>query len=1764
MACGYRFNGNEFSSKEQLAKYIQDNIDEIPSNVILELLDTASENALLAETEAKLFSGSEFTNISDRGLASIVEPITYEYVKAIMDKERNSKLNNIAPRLTDFANKLGVSVDFIKADGIGGVARIADGIIAISIGEDLTDSYYEEMSHTLREKFKDRLSNGDLSDFVKSTPEYAKYADEYRIVYQSEGIKNENLERKVELEIFDKILSSELKRELNKEEVYDDKKGGLWDTIRNWVIEFVDWIRNSGHKDARNMIRDIIYAVNTQDVSQFSNKQFEFQSYYRLNTDISPEIKSVSNDLIANLKNAMASIRSIYGSDAVVNTVENQIYGFGDGDGVATNKMLDSFISSTARLIDDANREVELLASSDSIMTKRDLALIGFFVNKVPEALPLTKKSIENGKLVGVKSEREKFIMAKKVDELDGNIKKLKEQYDKYALEFILKRMEEGHNLIGTSEKTLDAMKSSFQDGVAKDIGWIQRWLFSGYTSSSAIDALFHKLRHTMKQDYENNTKNNVSAIAEKLSKLNVSFEEFNSLIDKGKDGKATGYIVSPYMRDVIDDILIEKISSEIDAKILDKSTIESIINRSTKLSELTEAQRELYQYALSKANIDMTEKPFLDEYYQIKEKETETNIRSVFPNKTDDEVRKLKKAIAVKTTPLYSKKATILARYKSRDSILNMSHGDILEIDSIDAQIKFLSQTYNELGGEKDGELAEIAQVLKFSLDNYKAQEDENQYIKEYSEYLDEIAKNNLDVYQVMKRTGSIIFNEEDSINTVLHELGTYEVYEDSAVLQMINAYLPDNKKLIITTPSQKDGVKQKLTQQENDNVKMAISTLKEIRKSMLSPYKKFGEIRVGASGLSDVTLSEVEKLEKIFRIVKNSQKLSEEEKAITNNQEIGFIATDHFYSEYGYVDVNSIDEIASSSIKIDGGESARTLTYVLTSQGGIQQYYKRDSNGNISKFQPTSVELSRKEAFERKHMEPLAKSGKLEPKFYFKKVVNERKIESFSGNNPVFEVGNPEEKALYISKTNGKHYKYSKQEGTFYEVSPPDKNKGERYVTFGGKTFLVQIKPNSIWKGKSESSKYVNPNYNDKIGKKTAQYKKIINVNGRPVSTLNNTYFTKFGISKDNIWGDATINKNLWDAMGIVMDNDQLLLRNIGVEQDYYLRPQVRITPDEILYAKGGIQNSAKAWLSRNILSNIQDVDDMSSVNSDKKLSLKEGKQRNQLLDNYNIKIDTDELTNNLLASYYTRSEMAIRYNERAKNLVAADMLLNTAKEIEYSIDEFNTKKGEESIVLASMKDNYVADFFGALQIELGTMNVMGKRVSGTKTIQTLRRYLTGKALGFNKYTGVSSAISGWVAKHKESFIGRYGTREDYKFVSETVSYMDMAKDFGNKITSEKILRVAEFMGIVDFKDIMARANRHESINKITSLADPFSFLRLGDMPRIAESVVIGLLQFRKIDGKWYSRDSFLEKTVNNEKKSMTDADAIWDANQKNALYHEVMKYYKEDNKTLKITDKEIKTLFDSASYIGQKHHTDLTGNIKGVDSANAFRHPFTSAIGMFKNFFINNLQNRFHEEIPDQYTGGVRKGSYRYVQLNKEWAKLLAYAVMNLHSKINDPNNGLTYQEMQSLRRIQLDIYASLSFLVIAMLLRGLADDDEYEDVWAVQAAAHAAAKIFSEVSSGDIYSLPTQGLDIMASPYKSFVSFGKDVKGLTFGGEDVEQGNYKGFSKRSASAMKLAPLGLSNIYNIIGDDAEMSRNYLYKEGWVWDVYEKINEE
>ena len=106
---------------------------------------------------------------------------------------------------------------------------------------------------------------------------------------------------------------------------------------------------------------------------------------------------------------------------------------------------------------------------------------------------------------------------------------------------------------------------------------------------------------------------------------------------------------------------------------------------------------------------------------------------------------------------------------------------------------------------------------------------------------------------------------------------------------------------------------------------------------------------------------------------------------------------------------------------------------------------------------------------------------------------------------------------------------------------------------------------------------------------------------------------------------------------------------------------------------------------------------------------------------------------------------------------------------------------------------------------------------------------------------------------------------------------------------------------------------------------------------------------------------------------------------------------------------------------------------------------------------------------------------------------------------------------------------------SLFLIAMMLKGLADDDENKDNYMVQLSAYMALRGLNEAASGNVM-LPEAYYEAIQNP----IMIGSTLKNLTAIinpkniGETVGSGKYEGMSKFNQSLLKSTYL--KNVYSV----------------------------
>jgi len=174
----------------------------------------------------------------------------YQDTMENMSGAGNMRQESLMRRLTDFANKLGISTqkmeDYVKQyqqrNGVpASVEALADmfnKIIAIS-NTGTVEDFTEEIAHFAVEYFNGQESIQDMVDNVDKTVAYKTYAETYRNLYSKQGLTGEALENKVRREIVGKILAQKILDNFAENETNLSERG-IFSVLRKLFGQFLD------------------------------------------------------------------------------------------------------------------------------------------------------------------------------------------------------------------------------------------------------------------------------------------------------------------------------------------------------------------------------------------------------------------------------------------------------------------------------------------------------------------------------------------------------------------------------------------------------------------------------------------------------------------------------------------------------------------------------------------------------------------------------------------------------------------------------------------------------------------------------------------------------------------------------------------------------------------------------------------------------------------------------------------------------------------------------------------------------------------------------------------------------------------------------------------------------------------------------------------------------------------------------------------------------------------------------------------------------------------------------------------------------------------------------------------------------------------------------------------------------------------------------------------------------------------------------------
>lgn len=308
--------------------------------------------------------------------------------------------DNLKNQILDLFNKLGFSITTIdnyeaqynlkngELPNAEALIDLANQVVAFKNGEITIEALSEEFVHFATGS----LNLSDVLPQVVNTVEYQRQSEHYREIYsQIEGLSAEEVENLVRKEILDKIIAQELVRRTQENQ-------NLFQTVWQRIVEFFQSLSQSDFKsevqDLTNKVSDLLLS---QDITSLQDLQPRRFRMYRTAQSATPALTKDRQDLLNLLEGLRQQELTLSNRGANVNALKALIKKTEDAS-------VDLDMNSA---IDLALRQVEYVeqAINQSQATQEPLSaeerLVGS--NLVSSILPLLNKISPYVKNKGVK-----------------------------------------------------------------------------------------------------------------------------------------------------------------------------------------------------------------------------------------------------------------------------------------------------------------------------------------------------------------------------------------------------------------------------------------------------------------------------------------------------------------------------------------------------------------------------------------------------------------------------------------------------------------------------------------------------------------------------------------------------------------------------------------------------------------------------------------------------------------------------------------------------------------------------------------------------------------------------------------------------------------------------------------------------------------------------------------------------------------------------------------------------------------------------------------------------------------------------------------------------------------------------------------------------------------------------------------------------------------------------------------------------------------
>ena len=538
--------------------------------------------------------------------------------------------------------------------------------------------------------------------------------------------------------------------------------------------------------------------------------------------------------------------------------------------------------------------------------------------------------------------------------------------------------------------------------------------------------------------------------------------------------------------------------------------------------------------------------------------------------------------------------------------------------------------------------------------------------------------------------------------------------------------------------------------------------------------------------------------------------------------------------------------------------------------------------------------------------------------------------------------------------------------------------------------------------------------------------------------------------------------------------------------------------------------------------------------------------------------------DVSDDIFYTSFLMTQQSKLYKARKEAVGDVAALENRMLEQNYTGDK--SKEATNNYKMFKSYTDY--NFFGKKEARnfKATLPIFGE-VDVTKMMRVMSTYIRSRNLGANPIVAGTSMLTAEVQSWIERSLGERLNHSSMRMAGKEFSKLALEMMKTNNVLgvndNSKLNLILEFMG----QSEMSEKLENSKYGKLTRFI-PRSLMavhQLGNFPIIPRIVLSKLMDYRVVDGKVMNQKEFLANPLNSK--------SDWSSLSEKTVYS----YINTTKKGVEIDQKLSQEIEGGQEQLNRellRIKKDAAETVQLIDTqipdgqrTQAQRDFLWNFVTMHRSFLSIGVTKRFKNYQLNVNSGLYEEGSYitaknavidftKSFKEHKSFIKALKEAYqdpMGLSRKglLEDGKESELKEYLRSIgrsenvieeidlrrrniKRLGVESAFMAGIVLIASLIKGMADDPDNEDVYALQLSNYLMLRVTNETSSNQL-GIINEIQSVMETPIMGMQQMGQAAQiWNAFDKGQIKRGHFKGLSQSEKYWISVTP-GLKSFYD-----------------------------